>query len=145
MSEPIVPAPLPRGVALVPFDHTVAQSCRELLNRVYAEGFGDVVPYQSWWSRLSADPEYDPALSFVAMADAEIVGFCQCWTEPFIKDIAVDARWRGRSIGGGLLTVALQTYAASGAAFVDLKTDVDNHAAQSLYQRLGFTIVERLG
>lgn len=144
LGAPIRPAPLPPGVVLVSFNERIAPACRDLMNRVYADGFGDPVPFDIWWPELTADSEYDPALCFVAVANGEVAGFCHGWTEPFIKDVGVDAAFRRRGLGGALLTQALETYAARGTPFVDLKTDVDNVAAQSLYRRLGFAIVERV-
>jgi len=143
LHRPVAPASLPSGVHLLPFDAPLAPACRALMNRVYAAGFGDVVAFDDWWPRLTADAEYDPALCF-AVADAHrIVGFCQCWTEPFIKDIVVGVDWRGRGVATALLTAAMAAYVARGAAYVDLKTDVDNLVAQSVYRRAGFAIVER--
>jgi ribosomal protein S18 acetylase RimI-like enzyme len=143
LTQPVAPAFFSGDVALVAFDPRLAQACRVLMNRVYAEGFGDVVPFETWWPKLNSDAEYDPALCFVAAREGAIVGFCQCWTEPFVKDIVVDGGWRGRGLGAALLTAAMTAYVARGASFVDLKTDVDNVKAQALYRRLGFVVVAK--
>ena len=145
LGAPIMPVPLPPAMTLAPFDEHIAPACRDMMNRVYAAGFGDQLPFESWWSRLIADSDYDPTLCFVAVANGEIAGFCHGWIEPFVKDVVVDTAFRRRGLGGALLTRAMQTYAARDAPFVDLKTDVDNLAAQSLYRRLGFVVVERVG
>ncbi|MBI4920281.1 MAG: GNAT family N-acetyltransferase [Devosia nanyangense] len=145
LGAPIMPAPLPPGVVLVPFDERIAPACRELMNRVYAEGFGDAVPFETWWPRLVADPDFDPALCYVAANGAAVVGYCQTWIEPFIKDLVVDRAFRRSGLGAALMIQALTTYAARNESFVDLKTDVDNLVAQSLYRRLGFVVVERVG
>ena len=114
------------------------------MNSVYVAGFGDVVPFDQWWPALQADPEYDSTLCFVAAYGSAIIGFCHCWSEPFVKDIVVAPSWRGRGVATALLTEAMTTFSARGATSIDLKTDVDNFRAQAPYLRLGFEIVERI-
>jgi ribosomal protein S18 acetylase RimI-like enzyme len=145
LDAPIAHAPLPTGVALRPFDIDTARECRDLMNRVYGEGFGDPVAFDVWWPWLTSDADYAAELMFVAVADGKVVGFCHCWTGAFIKDIVVDRPSRGRGIAGALITMALVASTERAAPFVDLKTDVDNVKAQSLYRKLGFEIVERVG
>ena len=144
LSAPIAPAPLPADIALVPFTADIAPACRELMDRVYAEAFGEAMPFAVWWPWVSGDAEYDPSMMFVAAAEGTIVAFCHGWRDAFIKDLVVDGEWRRRGLGGALLTLALADYARRGHPSVDLKTDVDNLTAQSLYTRLGFAIVERV-
>lgn len=145
LSLPIAPASLPSGITLIPFDETTGRACRALMNRVYAEGFGDPVEFDIWWPWLTSDADYDAKLMFVAARDGAVVGLCHCWRGAFIKDVAVDRSMRGRGVGGALITEALLACRAFDAPFVDLKTDTDNLTAQSLYRRLGFEIVERIG
>lgn len=145
LEAPIASAPLPAGLSLVPFTPQVAPACRELMNRVYGEAFGDTMPFAVWWPWVSEDAEYDPSMMFVATAGGSVVGFCHGWHVPFIKDLVVDLPWQRRGLGAALLTLALAEYRARGKSYVDLKTDVDNLRAQSVYRKLGFTIVERVG
>lgn len=145
LTLPLTPAPLPSGIDLVPFTETTARACRELMDRVYAEGFGDPWPFDAWWKWVTTDADYDASFMLVAVRGADIVGFCHCWTGAFVKDLVVDRSHRGQGLGGALLTLALSACKAIDAPFVDLKTDVDNLTAQSLYRKYGFTIVERVG
>ena len=146
LSLPIKPAPLPDGITLVPFTVDTARQGRELMRRAYDGDLGDNgISFEGFWSWLTNDPEYDPTLIFVAAAEGAVVGFCHCWREAFIKDLVVDAAFRKRGLGAALLTLALDTFVERGATAVDLKTDVNNVVAQSLYRRLGFEIVERIG
>jgi ribosomal protein S18 acetylase RimI-like enzyme len=145
LDAPIAPAALPADVRLVPFDITTARPCRDLMNRIYAEGFGDIRDFDEWWSWVTSDADYDPRFMFVAARGDDIVGLCHCWTGAFIKDVVVDRSLRGRGLGAALVTLALLACKQIDAPFVDLKTDVDNTKAQSLYRRLGFEIVERIG
>src|SRR5690606_33507720 len=100
------------------------------------------VDFETWYRSLVRDEEYDPSRVWVVLADDRVVGFCQCWTSAFIKDVEVDTAWRGRGVGAALVTTALAAFAGRNVSHVDLKTDADNHAALSLYRRLGFEIVE---
>jgi ribosomal protein S18 acetylase RimI-like enzyme len=145
LTAPVPPASLPEGITLLSFDMDTARACRDLMNRVYAEGFGDPVEFDIWWPWLTGDADYDPRFMFVAAADGKVAGLCHCWTGAFIKDVVVDRTVRGRGVGGALVTMALLACKAIDAPYVDLKTDVDNFKAQSLYKSLGFGIVERVG
>ena len=145
LSLPLLPVPWPEGATLTTLTADLAPACRQLMNAVYAEGYGDQRPFEEWWQWLIADADYDPQLCYVALEGDKVVGFCHSWAGPFIKDLVVAANWRRRGLGASLLTTALATYAKRGAPFVDLKTDVENTKAQSLYRRLGFAIVEQVG
>lgn len=146
LDAPIADAVLPAGIALRPFDIGTARDCRDLMNRVYADGFGDRRDFDEWWNWVTTDADYSSDLMFVAIAGDAVVGFCHCWTGAFIKDVVVDPSFRNRGIAGALITKALVACRDRlNAPFVDLKTDVDNVKAQSTYRRLGFEIVERVG
>lgn len=145
LDAPIADAPLPAGITLRPFDIETARLCRDLMNRVYRGGFGDPWQFDEWWTWVTTDADYSADLMYVSMSDGAVVGFCHCWTGAFIKDIVVDPAVRGRGVAGALLTMALLACQALEAPYVDLKTDVDNVKAQSVYRRLGFEVVERVG
>jgi len=137
---------MPAGIDLAPFTKVTAYDSRELMKRVYADGLNDGgISFDGFWEWLTTDPEYDPTLMFVATIGEMVVGFCHCWSVPFVKDLVVDPQFRRRGLGSALLTLAMAAFAARGATSIDLKTDIENETAQSLYRRLGFVIVERVG
>lgn len=140
---PIAAAAMPGHLVIEPFEVDQAGACRDLMNRAYGEAGYEPVPVGAWYNAVIGDTEYDPALIWVAKSENAVVGLCQCWRMPFVKDLVVDRAWRRLGIGAALLTHALTTFAGRGAASVDLKTDIGNTKAQSLYRRLGFEIVER--
>ena len=142
--RPVDIAPLPAGIALLPFSQDNARAGRELMQRTYADLNDGGISFDGWWTWLTTDPEFDSSLIWIAGADDQVVGFCHCWAGNFVKDLVVDRAWQRRGLGGALLTRALAKFAAGGAGYVDLKTDIDNEKAQSLYRRLGFTVVERV-
>jgi ribosomal protein S18 acetylase RimI-like enzyme len=138
---PVAPLAEPPGLGIESFDAEQAGACRDLMNRAYGEVGDEPVPVGAWYNAMVADAEYDPALIWLAKADDTVVGFCHCWRAPFVKDLVVDRAWRRRGVGAALLTAALMAFTSRGAASVDLKTDIDNIKAQSLYRRLGFVVV----
>jgi ribosomal protein S18 acetylase RimI-like enzyme len=145
LGAPVAVAPLPAGIVLVPYDKAIANESRELMKRVYPDGLNDGgISFEGFWHWLTTDPEYDPDLMFVATAGGAVVGFCHCWTGSFVKDLVVAPEFRRRGLGGALLTLALEEFRRRGASAVDLKTDIDNVTAQSLYRRLGFEVIERV-
>lgn len=144
LALPIGPAPFPDGLGLEPFTAATAEACRELMNLCYGATGRAPVAFQPWYDDLISDSEYDASLMQVVTSGEALVGFCHCWTVPYVKDVVVARDFRRQGLGSAMLTAALQTFAERGARSVDLKTDVDNLSAQSVYSRLGFVIVERV-
>ena len=130
----------PSGFSRAPLSAALAPALHALLQRAYANGGGSVVPdWLDWWEWLAGDAEFDPALCFIAMADAAPAGFCLCWSSGFVKDLVVDAPHRQRGLGATLLAEALQAFRARGLATARLKVEAGNHAARRLYARMGFS------
>ncbi|MEO8757206.1 MAG: GNAT family N-acetyltransferase [Devosia sp.] len=144
LTTPIASVPLPEAIVLAHFSIDIAPDCRSVMDAAYAPAGYATVPFEPWYAALAGNSEFDSALVWVAMSGCAVVGFCQCWRTPFVKDLVVAAAWRNRGLGSALLSQALQAFAARSAVSVDLKTDIDNIKAQSLYRRLGFQIVERI-
>ncbi len=134
----------PDGLTVGHFGADDAPAVHALLQRAYARGGGDVMPYDVWLPRMTGDAEYDPRLWFVVRDVKGIAGVALCWTSAFVKDIAVDLRWRRRGLGEALLLLVFGEFAARSAPAVELKVDSDNPSgAVRLYRRMGFEIVER--
>lgn len=141
--EPAIP---PDGVRWEPFDHDKhAADARELLNAAYKDGGGAVEDFDAWWPQLRDDAEFDDALCFVAtdVEGGRVIGFAQCWTSAFIKDIAVAPNWRRRALGKALMQRIFQSFKERGSDHVDLKVEVDNpHGAVQFYKSLGMIDVD---
>ncbi|WP_304359436.1 GNAT family N-acetyltransferase [Collimonas fungivorans] len=130
----------PAGIRLEMFDadkHAVG--AHGLLASAFAQGGGSVPPLESWWAALRGNPEFDPALLFIAMdGEEQIAGIAQCWTSAYIKDLAVASEWRRRGLGEALLLHAFECFRQRGAPHVELKVEIDNPSgALRLYQRMG--------
>ena len=138
------PSPVwPTGICLVPFQEQHALAAHALLAEAYSIGGGGVPSrFVEWWTNVSSDEEFDPALCFVALDDTgAMAGFALCWTSSFVKDIAVAPAHRRKGLGEALLLAAFTALRARGHDQVGLKVEDDNPSgAQRLYERLGFVI-----
>jgi ribosomal protein S18 acetylase RimI-like enzyme len=145
LAEPIPEPDWPVGIRLIPFTpERHAGRIHALLVEAYENGGGYVEPFAIWWPGLRDDPEYDPALVFIAAdEDEHIVGAAQCWTSAFVKDLAVAPALRRQGMGSALLNHAFLVFRDRGVPHVDLKVDADNPSgALRLYRSLGFEEIE---
>lgn len=137
-----LPVPVwPAGSRLEPFEaEKHSKSAHALLTEAYKNGGGRVGDFDRWWTALRDDPEYEPALFFLA-ADArgEIIGVAHCWTSSFLKDLVV-GEWRRRGLGRALFLHACNVFRDRGATKFALKVEDSNPSgAVQLYQRLGMS------
>jgi len=61
-----------------------------------------------------------------------------------IDDVYVRQEARHRGVAMALLEYAFGVAKGRGCARVDLITEIDNHPAQELYKKMGFTLVPRI-
>lgn len=144
LNDPIAVPTWPKGYRLRPSIESDAPALHALL----VESFDDQdLDFERWWSRLSADEEYDPALVFLAVdADGKLAAAAQCWTGGFVKDLATSIAARGKGLGEAVMLTVFAAFKARGVAHVDLKTStIHNAAAVRLYRRLGMVEVDWAG
>lgn len=133
----ILGAEWPAGFSCRTIEPADVQAIHSLMQRGDMHG-SDLPGMAEWWSRLSRDSEFDPALCFVVIdADGRIGGVAQCWTSSFLKDLAVHPECRRRGIGLNLLRHVFGAFRARGAPHLDLKVDAWNGPAIRLYERAG--------
>nr|WP_295892562.1 GNAT family N-acetyltransferase [uncultured Devosia sp.] len=134
------PSPVwPAGAGLAPVAQTRPDALHAILADAYVNGFGTVpTSCAEWWTSLTSDSEFDPALVFVATdASGAPIGLAQCWTSGFVKDLAVVPQWRGKGIGDALLAEVFAVFRDRGLSYVDLKVGAANAPAIALYRRAG--------
>jgi ribosomal-protein-alanine N-acetyltransferase len=77
----------------------------------------------------------------VVTVDGEVAGYCGFWLildEAHITNIAIHPDFRGRGLGEATLRHVMDLARSLGASKMTLEVRVSNHAAQSLYEKLGF-------
>lgn len=132
----------PKAFAVRTLQEGDATSVHALLNLGAADYGGEATSFDDWWASLSGNPEFDPALCFLAVDDRQkVVGVAQCWTSAYLKDLAVHPEARRCGIGENLLWQVFQVFRQGGASHVDLKVLADNVAARRLYDRVGMVPV----
>ena len=116
-----------------------APEIHSLLDRAFE---GDVPEFDSWWTRLAEDLEFDAGLCFLVHdRNDTLAGVAQCWTGNYLKDLAVAPEARRLGLGENLLRQVFVTFRGRGAAFVDLKVEAGNSSAIRLYERAGMRLV----
>jgi ribosomal protein S18 acetylase RimI-like enzyme len=150
LSQP-VPAPAwPDGIEVRTYRADDAPEVVALLDRAYGAWDATYVarPLPEWIAWMTGHDEFDPALWFLAERGGRPVACALHWREThgrgWLKDLAVDARERGRGLGRALVLHGLAAYADRGVERVGLKVDSSNPTgAPELYARLGFEVDRR--
>jgi [ribosomal protein S18]-alanine N-acetyltransferase len=105
------------------------------------------VEYASFTTPWSREAFYNEiynnkfAVYLVLEEDQKIVGYCGAWIvidEAHVTNIAVLPAYRGKKLGEALLRKMISVAEEMGARSMTLEVRVTNHAAQSLYRKLGF-------
>jgi ribosomal protein S18 acetylase RimI-like enzyme len=138
LSRPIPMPAWPDERRPVPFIDDLAAAMHDTLAASFAGRPDAPPPFQTWWTALRTDPEFDPALCLI-FPDGRAAA--QSWTSGFIKDVAVRPNWRRRGLGEAMLLHTAALFHARGTAALDLKVLVENEPAIRLYERTGFTRV----
>jgi ribosomal protein S18 acetylase RimI-like enzyme len=133
----------PEGIVLSQYRPELAVAVHHLMEQGYQDGGGRVPILEVWQQRFETDPEYDPALCFIALDADGIVGVCQCWTSAYIKNLVVHPRAQRLGLGRALLLQAFHVFQQRREGFVDLKVLEDNLRAQRLYESAGMYVVRR--
>ena len=140
----IIPPVWPGGISLVNFTENNALQAYQLLQLPDQDTANDKTTFIDWWTALTSDGEYDPSLCFLIYDEIGLVGFAQCWTSAFIKDLVIHPRRRRQGLGALLLTHVFSVFQKLQANAVDLKVLKSNSGAIQLYTSSGMQIIEDL-
>jgi ribosomal protein S18 acetylase RimI-like enzyme len=143
LAEAVPTITWPEGIVLSQYRPELAAAVHHLMELGYQEGGGRVPALEVWQQRFETDPEYDPALCFIALDADGIAGVCQCWTSAYIKNLAVHPRAQRLGLGRALLLQAFHVFQQRREGFVDLKVLEDNLRALRLYESAGMYVVRR--
>ena len=141
LGAPLPLATWPANVRVTTYGAQHAEAIHRLMALGEREGGGRVPALEVWRERFDSDPEYDPALCFIAQDEQGIVGVAQCWTSAYIKNLVVHPRAQGQGLGRALLLHAFKVFQLRREGFVDLKVLEDNQRARRLYQSAGMRVV----
>jgi ribosomal-protein-alanine N-acetyltransferase len=78
-----------------------------------------------------------------AVGDGNPVGYVHAYDTGYVAELAVAPAHRGRGHGRALLSRCLAELRARGVERAELEVAADNDRARSLYETLGFEVVER--
>ncbi|WP_085684665.1 MULTISPECIES: GNAT family N-acetyltransferase [unclassified Pseudomonas] len=143
LSQDVPTIEWPNGIELTTYSAERASAVHELMQIGYREGGGRVPALDVWQQQFENDPEYDPALCFIASDTQGVIGVAQCWTSSYIKNLVVHPRAQRLGLGRALLLHAFKAFRDRHEGFVDLKVLEDNRRAQRLYERSGMYVVRR--
>jgi len=143
LSEAVPDARWPAGIELSVYREELAPTVHQLMQLGHLQGGGRVPPLDEWRQRFASDPEYDPALCFVACDAGGVVAVAQCWTSAYIKNLVVHPRIQGRGLGRALLLHTFSVFKQRREGFVDLRVLEDNLRARRLYESAGMDLVRR--
>jgi predicted N-acetyltransferase YhbS len=150
LSQPVPTPAWPDGIEVRTYRAADAPEVVALLDRAYGAWDATYVPRPlvEWIAWMTDHDEFDPSLWFLAERDGRLVACALHWRETqgrgWLKDLAVDARERGRGLGRALVLHGLAAYAGRGVERVGLKVDSSNPTgAPELYARLGFEVDRR--
>jgi mycothiol synthase len=157
LSGPVpVPAGVPDGLRLLPFDRAYDDAVRRAHNEAFAGHWGsserDAEVWAHWFTGQRA---FRPASSFLVLDGEDVAGYLLSYfwaadaeatglREGYVGQLGVRPAWRGRGLGSALLGRALVAYREEGYDRAGLDVDTENATgALGLYERHGFAVTTR--
>jgi len=157
MSGPPLPAEIPQGIEIRPFDpkadlHATILSVRETFRDHWGHIERDLEEDTRMWTHwVEEDRDFDPSVWHLACDGNEIVGVSLGTTKrpesdnlAYIYTLGVRRAWRGRGIAHALLRHSFAAFYERGRSVVDLDADAENlTGAMRLYEGVGMHVVWR--
>ena len=143
------------GVTIVPWEEVDSTTVRAVKNAAFADHWGSTPTDAAMWASWLKGHGTRLDMSFVALADGEIIGFSlnehypedearQGRREGWIGSLGVLRDWRGRGVASALISTSMEKFVAAGFTHAALGVDSDNPTgAAGLYRRLGFESTHR--
>lgn len=154
VSEPLDVA-VPEEVEVVPWGEVPVEETRRVSNASFADHWGSTPRDAEAWSHLVGFTGMRTDLSFVAIAEGEVVGVCLNAHHPedeevtgrldgWIAHLGVLPEWRRRGVAAALIARSIEAFLRAGFTHAMLGVDTDNPTgASGLYRRLGFEPLHR--
>jgi GNAT superfamily N-acetyltransferase len=139
------------GFSVVPWVDTHSIPVRMVHNAAFVDHWGSVpMDEDAWRKRMLQSPGFRPDLSFVAVADGELIGYAynevyeEDWesagrSEAWIGALGVLRDWRKKGVATALLSKSMQAMRRSelDAAMIGVDSSSPSRA-QHLYRSVGF-------
>lgn len=150
------PAPLPDGVTVIRWSPEWEESARLANNAAFADHWGSLpLSPEQWRTHYAESENFRPDLSFLAMADGEVVTICLCEVdadsnaekgidEVYIERVGTVRSHRRLRIASHLIVKSLIAAKESGLTASALEVDETSHtSATEVYSKLGFEVASR--
>jgi len=145
LSGPLPKYALPAGMRVFPW----SPEWGEHFHQTYLAAFRDRPGFPAWdletWRAVYTGlTGFRPDLSLLVLDGAVGAAYAVCVTEEdtgWIVQMGVNADFRRRGLGAGLLAELLRRFRAEGMAQAALDVNLNNQRARRLYDRLGFVSV----
>jgi ribosomal protein S18 acetylase RimI-like enzyme len=137
------PAPeWPQGFTVRTMEPADEPRAYELIEEAFVRPDRARVSYEEWRRFIVEREDFDRSLAFLAVNEDEIVGTAMCLMDPggeegWVRQLAVDDRYRGRGLGKALLLHAFGEFYRRGAKRSGLGVDANNPSATKLYLGVG--------
>lgn len=137
------PAPRwPEGFTVRTMEPADERRTHALIEEAFTRPDRAVVSFEEWRRFIVEREDFDRSLAFLAVCDDEIVGSAMCLLsaggdEGWVRQLAVDARHRGRGLGQALLLYSFGEFFRRGATRAGLGVDANNPSATKLYLGVG--------
>lgn len=150
------PAPAPVGFRIVPWDHARADEVRDVKNAAFRDHWGSIPVDRATWEHWLSESTTRLDLSFVALDQETVVGYCLVSRFPqddeihgrregWIDSLGTLRAWRGRGVATALMQHAFVAFEQAGLSHAALGVDSENPTgARGLYERIGFVSVHSM-
>lgn len=153
-----VPAPgaPPEGISVEVWSRALDDGTRLANNEAFADHWGSLpLAADEWTAEYAESTQFRPDLSYLAVVDGRVVGFCltevdeehnaeRGVAEAYVHKVGTVREHRRRGIATHLLQRSLMAARAAGLDRASLEVDESSHTnATEVYRRLGFTVAMR--
>ncbi len=139
---PPKPAVWPEGFSVRTMEPEDERTTHALIDAAFFRPDRAPVPFEEWRRFMIERDDFDRSLAFLAVRGDEIVGAAMCLMygevdEGWVRQLAVDDRFRHLGLGRALLLHAFGEFYRRGAKRSGLGVDANNPSATKLYLGVG--------
>lgn len=151
-----IPEPsLPAEISIVPWSKRWLESAHQAHVEAFRDHWGSTPPTLETWHHWADAPNFRSDLSYVALADGEVVGYAMNGVYPddftvrgrregWIDALGTRRAWRRKGLASALIARSMHAFVADGLDYAALGVDTANPTgAFGLYAALGFREVSQ--